>query len=191
MEQGTNHMLEVPVEKAAVSRRFLKWVSCSWFCPHDELPFAVSWFQDIYKGGPIGKWYRPFARRTVGRGKGVRASRIESSQELLPSASTVVMPSVWTRGDRIQNNSHILGVCSFRSPSQYSGTSIHIFAEHGWLQLYMVLVKRRVQLSTVDATADSHLAWNLFETCEPLATASLTDDRQCWTSVAFQDFSTL
>ena len=89
MEQGTNHMLEVPVEKAAVSRRFLKWISCSWFCPHDELPFAVSWFQDIYKGGPIGKWYRPFARRTVGRGKGVRASRIVSSQELLPIASTV------------------------------------------------------------------------------------------------------
>jgi len=58
----------------------------------------------------------------------------------------------------MQDNSHIFGVCSFRSPSQYHGTSISIFAERGWFQLYTVLVERRVQLSMVDATADSHLA---------------------------------
>jgi hypothetical protein len=71
MEQGANHMPEVPVKKAASSDRFLKWSGRPRLCPHDRLPIAVTWLENIHSGVPSREWLSPFICRITARRKGV------------------------------------------------------------------------------------------------------------------------
>uniref|UniRef100_A0A0A8YRC9 Uncharacterized protein n=1 Tax=Arundo donax TaxID=35708 RepID=A0A0A8YRC9_ARUDO len=104
-------MPEIPIEKAAINHRLLKWICYIWFCLHDELPFAAPCSKYIL-GRPKLIMVLAICLTTVGRGKEVRASCIVSFQELLHFLN---------KGRQMQNSSNIFGVWAFRYSRTMAG----------------------------------------------------------------------